>query len=1082
MSAIAWQELLLPESRRQATRVRVFVGGPLRSVEENAFATDLATPTTATAILAAARFEQPPGTTWPAREAEYLWLVGGAAFLNRGAVEVGGAWFTYLSKSVDHGYTRLDHVQQISGTVHAIPAGAVVSQWRQIFPSRLRLQGDIRGHEGGWQLELEGVNWNSQILFQDAAVLVQVRQWDDLTADTLDDLTVGWTSWKDLFLGYLDQPQASVTHRETGLLRTYRVTARGRIKYLALETADAETFGLYPIPVKSWSASSVLGDGSVVPDEGGLRAGGFDAAKVGDGSMLTLWVSAGTPSITRLNDRGVTPANRRRDDYGLRIQQVYCSAPEGGRWTRQQQLFIEIYNSRHAEDAWNDATNQTDRAATHELVNNLILENHLGQRVYLGRRNGYPIDELRVPPLSSLILCYDEAIYRSQFDVPDGTVVLAIRDADGYRPGLKVPDPTTPGQFIDAPTNRGYRGVGAEFRLDPAGGWVALRRAKRNAGAVDIYIDWDEQTGRFGEEWIDVVAWGNVSLPVFWVNQSDSTTDQYGVQTPAPWSGAPVQGSDPTVPGGIAPGRSIRRQNRSPFAAANGIPAAMGGGVLEEYAGDPPTILRYNLDSDTAADWVERAPVIGNEHTLVAAEWIRAELGEFPAPVVQEEGTETAGPFAGRAYVEVDDARFLPEATPQLPRHVTTDQPKGAGDPSFITFVYDAIDRRAKRLYLASKDGGAILPGAELRIRVPVRLGVPPDHPTAQVWTYANLWQLAGVSWRRRRRDGAPPSVPTHYVVRLSAQQAPNDPQTYLGENPDWLDAVAVADTTADHAYHPLGTMHDAPMAWWAFVEIKQMSDGGRAKLNELTFWALNGSRAVVPATGMPSPFQQTYTTADIADAILRDAGVPAHRRDCAGGAAVRSVTLARASVWQQVVSLAKRSTCVAYETRLGVIRFAPDPRAVRAAGRAAPNLVITRKVARGTPVVRERPRHQAAQVEVVARNDVDGTEYTATYPAVPYRYGGLVRVEGRYAASRLDALSLAQAILREANGGWTLEVDVGGFVDFELLDVVRVEGLPFDESGAEAQGRDFVIIGAAIEYAGGRGLTTTLRLAERRL
>ncbi|MFN8533836.1 MAG: hypothetical protein U0556_09835 [Dehalococcoidia bacterium] len=1078
MTAIAWSELTLPQSQRQATRARVYVGGPLRSVEANSFATDLATPTTAATTLAAARFEQPAGTAWPTPEAEYLWLTAGDAFLNRGAAEVGGVWFTYLSKTLDGGLWRLDNVQQISGTALAIPAGAQVAQWRRVYPSRFRLSGDVRGHEGGWQLEIEGINWNSQHLFQDASILVQIQQWDNLTADTFDDLTAGWTSWKDLFLGYLDQPQASVEQSGAGKLRRYRLTARGRSKYLALQTKEAETFGLFPAPVKAWTASSVLGDPAVVPEEGGYLAGGFDAAKAGDSSMLTLWASAGVPSITRLNDRGVTPANRRKDDFGLRIQQLYCAAPEGGRWTRQQQLWIEVYNSRHSEDAWNDATSSPDTNATHELVNNLVLENDEGQRVYLNRRNGYPIDELRVPPLGSLIICYDEAIYRSQFDVPEGTVVLAIRDADGYRPNLKIPDHDAPGSFKDAPTNVGYRGLGAEFRLKPEGGWVAIRRAKRNAGAVDIYIDWDEQSGRFGEEWVDVLVWGNATPPLFWVNQSSSSVDQYGEQSPSPWQGAGVQG----VQGALAPGRSFRRQNRSAYAASNGIPAAMGGGVLEEYVGDPPAISRYNLDSNTAADWTERSPVIGNENTLVATEWLRAELGEFPAPKVQDEGTQTDGPYAGRAYVEVDDARFFPEATPQLVWHVTTNQAKGDGNPNFITFFYDAIDRATKRLYVVYKDGGEINANTELKLKVPLRLGVPPDHPTAQVWGWANLYQIAGVSWRRQQRDGGAPSVPSHYAVRLSAQTLPNDPRTYLGENPDWLEAVKVNGNAAGRSFHPLGAMHDAPFVWWGFFEIAQMTGDDRAKLNELTFWALNGSRAVNPATGMGSPFTQTYNTADIADAILREADVPARFRDCSDGATVLSVSIARGSVWQQLVGLAKRSTCVVTETKNGVIRFKPDPRSVRAAGASAPNLTVTRKVARGRVTIRERPRHQAAQVEVAARNDADQTDYSATYPAVPFRYGGLVRIEGRYAASKNDAIGLAQASLREANGGWTMDVAIGSFADFELLDVVRVEGLPIDDSGAELQGRDFFITGAQLEFAGGEGLTTTLRLTERRL
>ncbi|GIW06351.1 MAG: hypothetical protein KatS3mg060_1156 [Dehalococcoidia bacterium] len=1091
---IPWAEYTHPEARVQDTETRVFVGGPLDAVGDNAVALGLATVTTAVATLETPFGQIRSGDSWVDSPLS-VYLTGGAAFLSRGAVLIGddddeASWFTYeRTVALGGGVTRLDFVRRIAGTSSNYGIGTRVRQWCEITSrvTRVRFSGEVAGNEATWQVALEGVNWNSQLIVQDASILIQQRQWDDITG--------AWTSWRDRFLGYLDQPEPMLDSR--GVV-TWRVTARGRNKYLRLTHRPARLFGLATVAGQR-TASSTLSDPGVVPEEGGYRAGDLGPMRTADDNLGTLWVSAGSPVRNELNARGVSPNRAKRwIDYGIRIQQVYCSAPEGGRWSRQQQTWIEICNTRHPEDSEqpNGEPNERD---TLEYLNNIVLENSRGQRVYLGRRNGYPIDATFIKQMNSVIVCYDADVFRAQFDVPEGTLVYSYRDCDGYREGLRLPDGTL------APRNRAYRGVGAEFFLDPRGDWVGIRRARQNAGAYDIYIAVDDDhddapgvraPGRFAEEWHDVVMWGTPTSPPpggWWCHAGgDNYADQNtlpgaeagpaGYRVPV-WSGAPVQGTGPNLtgqPGGIRTGMSIRRERPSPYIAGLGGSGAVGGGVFEEYEDGNPVPVRYNLDSGTSADWVERVPVIGNESTLQGGEWIKVDLGEFPAPTVVEDDGDS---------ILVNDAQYLPVASESNWVIMTSDQYATVnGVTAPIRFAYR--QKTGNRLVVATRwvdrtpvDGtGAtqLQAGAQLRLRVPLRLGVGQHHSAAQQFGYANYYQIKGVGWRRRWRGDGPPPVPSRYDIRLSAQASPNDPLTYLGENPDWLTVARVVDNSAPAQYHsvagPFGPIH----ARWVIFHIYAMSDGGRARLNELTVYVAGGdgtAEAINPVNGIPSA---AHTVSDVIDALLADAGVPRWARICYPSMAVRALTVSEGSVWRTVTALAERAALIVHERRDGRIVVKPDPRSVSAIGGVTPALTITLAVVRGQIRAGERPRHQAGQIEFLARNDVGQEEWHIVYPAVPLGIGGKLRLGTRFAMSKADALALADVELRRSNGGWTIEVPIGAYDDLELLDVVRVERIMLDESGQEIQGRDFFIVGAEYE-ATSRGMRGTLRLEERR-
>jgi hypothetical protein len=510
----------------------------------------------------------------------------------------------------------------------------------------------------------------------------------------------------------------------------------------------------------------------------------------------------------------------------------------------------------------------------------------------------------------------------------------------------------------------------------------------------------------------------------------------------------------------------------------------MGGGYGESRDDqEPPQLIMWNEDSHTRMDWVERVPVIGNENTLAAGEWIRIACNEFPAPQCVSDDMAT---------ITVTDATFLPTPPAGYSAEMTVSNRNGPdGVPMLVWYSAKngnvlTISNRS-HVYDESHPGhslegdGLFIPPAQFKIKVPARTGVSLQDQ-GQVWRYANLYQVAAIAWRRRNRTNAtPPSVPTRYDIRITGQEQASDPVTFIGESFDWDQPVSVTQNTRQFGYHAIISTHGFPVyARHIFFEIYAMSDEGRAILNELQAYAVGGDVALDPATGMPS---NAFTCADVADQILAAAGVPARQRHCLAGADILSFQVATGSALNMLQSLAEKSSCILSEDRDGHFWWGWDPRITEVNKGRVPRFTINLASARKQYKQVRKPRFGASQVELLARNDVTQDEWTVVMPPAPLRLGAPVRRIGtRFAQSPRAAIRAAEIALRQANTGLTIDVDIGSFDDFKLLDIVRVEGITgLDASHAEEHGRDFFVTSANFDIDS-QGMTGAIRLEQRLL
>lgn len=1082
-----WAEMLDPESQIQDTETKVFVGAPLNIVQDSLALIGDATPTNASTTLAVAYpaihgsdadADLAGGITSPWT---VLYLTNGTSFLSTGAVLVNDAvWFSYSSKTLITGSVyRLNGLTPLNGQWSSVGGyianGSTVGQWWEITDTSMQgtLDGKVDANTFSWELQLDGNQWNSQIVYQDASILVQQRQYSGTTGE--------WTSWRDVFVGYMDTPEITATPDGRKL---WRINARGKRKYLEVMPVTAGTFGEDSVTC-TYTASSSLGQAQAETRFGNNRGYDYQPARAGDGYMDTAWVSLGTPGRTQLaphpsiiggsgsswvpsaNSIAISEGGQRiwpTDNWCARIQQIYCSGREGDRLTRQMQTWIEIYNFNQYSDA------ASERAIDYGAF---IIENNFGQRIYLGHINGGGRNRQVFDAQTSLILCYDEKTFREQHPIPEGTTVFQYKNCDGwYGSGTKNRTP--------------MRGAGAIFRIDPAGGWLAIRASRGgNLGIVaDCTEAGDTPASTFVEPWIDFVAWGDYTnaalgggLPTFWSRTSD-TTDTYDVQggytldvDVYPYTWEPWRSPYTAVsPNGIGSGRSIRRTEHddvgpasSPAGTASSV-SCMGGGT---YAVDVDSDGGYdirNFDSNTSADWSEGAPVIGNRDVLSSSEWLMATQSEFAAPVVVSHSGTT---------IEVDDATNFSQASDAYRQAVLTSQT--IADGRRIAFWYTSRD--ATHLYGVTFPAAYGSPTLAADTTLTLYVDVTNGGSTRAIYEPVNIRPIYAIKWAIYSPEGSPP-YPTEYRIRVTGWSDPADHTTYLGDSFQWQEIVHVTGNTATSGIHGVPWINSRVPSFIrsAVMEFDHMSDDGRAAECELQLlpWPYDRDDA-------PNGKSWGFSVSDVVNRVFSLAGIPANQRDCFGGSVVNSLRVSEGQVWQTAASLAKRAGCMVGETRMGILRFFPDPRVPSGNNNLSPRLVITKAVARDQIKMREAARHQAGQVQVVAQDVAAGLEYVASVPPSSSRpaLGTTLKITDRYAGSASEAVTIATNELFRANRGHTVEVNIGGFSDFELLDLMRIDGVPIDTAGTLIVQRDYFVKGARMQF-GGQGMQVTVTLEER--
>lgn len=453
----------------EITEARVYIGGAPNFVQNAALQSGDAFPTTAAATT---------DQDYTAGD-DYLVVDDNTAFLpTNGTINVvetrtDGSivnhWFTYFSIASG---TTFQFIRRIGGPEGPIPAGASVSQWRELTDEGItikryaELQGSTITHAG----EIAGVNWSSQVHRQYATVYAEFRYWNSIYQT--------FTPWVPRMLCYLDPV------RPVGFpgYSTWAANAGCESKLLNIIPTVPQQIGNIVIPY-TIEADPHLENPLLEPYEGN-GAQDFGPSHLYDGDRMTPYVSRDAPTTDpalpwyptgRIQlALGNVPTDA--SGFGVKIHRVSV----GGVGVNQQDdVYIEIVNmgpepigTAFQETVETDPdTGITTRlpaaqdAETWGAINlgGYALETE-GCRVYLGSKNGSD-EQIMLGRNATAILCRNRQKFEAQNTVPEGTVVVEYGPCDGWMTGL---DPV-----------RLHRGIGGSFALKRSGGWVALREASR---------------------------------------------------------------------------------------------------------------------------------------------------------------------------------------------------------------------------------------------------------------------------------------------------------------------------------------------------------------------------------------------------------------------------------------------------------------------------------------------------------------------------------------------------------------------------------------------------------------------------
>lgn len=322
-------------------------------------------------------------------------------------------------------------------------------------------------------------------------------------------------------------------------------------------------------------------------------------------------------------------------------------------------------------------------------------------------------------------------------------------------------------------------------------------------------------------------------------------------------------------------------------------------------------------------------------------------------------------------------------------------------------------------------------------------------------------------------------SLVTRLQIRGSRRRNPNDPLTYLspGGNPDWEDLVVDGRMTgADTIFSLDGTRYYRHLV----VIVKEMSDGGRAKLNTMRVYK-TAPRLVDEnaATRLPPGQIQSGTAAAIFDEMLHLAGVPAYRRDLDSSQAIPAVPRLRVgqgTVWATGVSLMKSVGCWVTDGPLAKIRSRRKRSMPGGGYQATPPARLTTAAIIGEIEMEPQPRHQAGQVRVEWESLSREEAGAVTYPTISAPLGDLVTLQRVLVANETEARNIAVLKYLEMNGGERIRVTINHACMWQPEDIVRVEASTIDAAGRKPE-IDCLVIGMdAMANNDGQEVTLTLK------
>lgn len=457
-----------------------------------------------------------------------------------------------------------------------------------------------------------------------------------------------------------------------------------------------------------------------------------------------------------------------------------------------------------------------------------------------------------------------------------------------------------------------------------------------DAGSAPV-VEW-RNIGAWGVSGVDGAAWtynpdgGWLEFSVSGITGPTTSAVRWGTGASPPEGGERWPGDSIVAP---LPGQSFRRD---------------------------PAGQMTSEDYDQASDWIaEEYPSPGRHHTATKEdwEWIAVDLGEytwtFGAEVNDDATTITVSPdtvgLTNAGQIMTDDDSDVITYTGKTETTLTGVTGIAAGTPA-----------HASGVGFGQYESG-------IKHKVP---------------------KLSAIEWKRldgRVDSSATPAVPGYFAVWTSTYSSPNYPPT---ENwaLDWTNHANKASGDMNQGYSRTINLANRPRARHILLVIKQMADGGRAKINEL------------------KAYLDTYTTGE-GDIYLDGADIPSIVEhlltDHYGWAAedvittsceqlfVGELTTQKTDYVSILADLARRTGSVLRFSRGMDIHFEADPR-FPIAGNVDTQYTFDRQAGIKIKAGKRHP-DRVGQVLLKARNPSEERVYEVTYPQTA-NAGAVVRAE----------------------------------------------------------------------------------------
>lgn len=321
---------------------------------------------------------------------------------------------------------------------------------------------------------------------------------------------------------------------------------------------------------------------------------------------------------------------------------------------------------------------------------------------------------------------------------------------------------------------------------------------------------------------------------------------------------------------------------------------------------------------------------------------------------------------------------------------------------------------------------------------------------------FTGVTLLGGITpaagWAVYIDGGAGVSYPADFEILGSREEAPLNPDIFLGNNESWdiLYQSAWGNQVSANLtgygsirkFFPFAPKGINPFYRHYLVRFHRMSDGGRVKLNHMVIHKL-------PVRGNTAPFGSTnrhdwegeFWTSTLVHDMFYDAGIPESQMHFNWGARVPRWNFSEGNLWDSGRGLAEAGGDLLTNTSDNHLYFRKDPQAGGAPFNSATPFLMDERAIWGDIEATRQPDLAVAQIRLEARNPMTGEQFTRFAPSSAAPFGEIRIVPNRIVANEHDADMLAGLLWRKANGGWVIRAPGGPFIcALEYGDILRFE------------------------------------------